>query len=103
LGTKRVTNELTTKKQVLTQTRYRIVASRLFQPTPGQMAAHYDEHKYMPFFDDLVKRMSADKCYFFVIEGPDVVLWSRRVLGKTDPAEADVYSIRGSLATTLVP
>lgn len=78
---------------------YTFVASRLFQPTSTQMQCHYEEHTGKPFFDDLVARMSSSKCLFFIIEGPDVIAWSRAVLGATDPTKADVNSIRGKYAT----
>lgn len=57
---------------------YRMVQSRLLQPSRAQMAKHYAEHAGQPFFDSLVDRMSAEKCMFFVMEGPDVIAWSRR-------------------------
>lgn len=78
---------------------YDIVHSRMFQASKEDFSKHYAEHVGKPFFEALVDRMSSDKCFFFIIEGRNVIKWSREVLGATDPTSASVYSIRGAYAT----
>ncbi len=78
---------------------YTIVAARLFRGGKDVFSRHYAEHAGKPFFDALVDRMSSAKCMVFIISGPNVVKWSREILGATDPSNASVSSIRGAYAT----
>lgn len=73
---------------------FKIVAARLFQPSKCDMECHYEEHKGKDFFDSLVTKMSSDKCMFLIVEGPEVVKWSRKIIGATKPTDAEPGSLR---------
>ena len=62
---------------------------------------HYGEHKDKPFFDDLVSFITSGPVVAMQVEGEDVVLQIRNIMGATDPSESTPGSIRGDLATEL--
>ena len=62
---------------------------------------HYGEHKEKPFFDDLVSFITSGPVVAMQVEGKDVVLQIRNIMGATDPSESTPGSIRGDLATEL--
>tara|TARA_B100000579_G_scaffold246237_1_gene202183 strand:- start:192 stop:590 length:399 start_codon:yes stop_codon:yes gene_type:complete len=62
---------------------------------------HYGEHKDKPFFNDLVSFITSGPVVAMQIEGEDVVLQIRNIMGATNPNESTPGSIRGDLATEL--
>ena len=62
---------------------------------------HYIEHKDKPFFDDLVSFITSGPVVAMQVEGKDVVLQIRNIMGATNPGESTPGSIRGDLATEL--
>ena len=62
---------------------------------------HYGEHKEKPFFDDLVSFITSGPVVAMQVEGEDVVLQIRNIMGATNPSESNPGSIRGDLATEL--
>lgn len=61
----------------------------------------YDIHRAMPFFKDLVAFITSGPIVAMVVEGPDAVALVRRMLGATDPAEAEAGTIRGDFALSI--
>ena len=62
---------------------------------------HYGEHKDKPFFNDLVSFITSGPVVAMEVEGEDVVLQIRNIMGATNPSESTPGSIRGDLATEL--
>ena len=62
---------------------------------------HYGEHKDKPFFNDLVSFITSGPVVAMQIEGENVVLQIRNLMGATNPSESTPGSIRGDLATEL--
>ena len=62
---------------------------------------HYVEHKDKPFFDDLVSFITSGPVVAMQVEGEDVVLQIRNIMGATNPSESTPGSIRGDLAIEL--
>ncbi|KAG5187280.1 nucleoside diphosphate kinase [Tribonema minus] len=75
----------------------KLVALKLEQPTPAKVRQHYAEHEGKPFFAGLVRHMCSGPLVLMVWEGPNVIEGGRRMLGKTDPLEAEPGTIRGDL------
>lgn len=67
-------------------------------PSLEVIESHYQEHKGKDFFDGLVKHMSSGKVMAYVFEGPNVVSFSRKMLGATNPLLAEPWTIRGRFA-----
>ena len=59
---------------------------------------HYAEHKERPFFGELVEFITGGPLVALVVEGPNAVAGTRRVMGITNPVEATPGSIRGDYA-----
>ncbi|CAM9677709.1 unnamed protein product [Chrysoparadoxa australica] len=71
-----------------------LVGMKLVSPTEELVAEHYSEHKGKVFFDGLVKYFSSGPVIAMVWQGPEVVATGRKLLGKTNPLEADLGTIR---------
>ena len=76
----------------------RIVALRLFQMDEGLARRHYAEHEGKPFYEGLIDYITACPIIAAVFEGPSAVEVVRRTMGATNPAAAEVGTIRGDLA-----
>ena len=62
---------------------------------------HYEEHKDKPFFSDLVSFIISGPVVAMQVEGENVVVQIRNLMGATNPSESTPGSIRGDLATEL--
>ena len=62
---------------------------------------HYGEHKDKPCFNDLVSFITSGPVVAMQVEGENVVLQIRNLMGATNPSESTPGSIRGDLATEL--
>ena len=62
---------------------------------------HYGEHEDKPFFNDLVSFITSGPVVAMQVEGENVVLQIRNLMGATNPSESTPGSIRGDLATEL--
>ena len=56
---------------------------------------HYGEHKDKPFFKGLVSFITSGPILAMVWEGKNVVSFIRKMMGKTNPLEAESGTIRG--------
>ncbi len=79
----------------------RIVAQRRIRMTRQQAETFYEVHKERPFYDDLVAFMTSGPVVVQVLEGEDAVALNRRVMGATNPEEADEGTIRKTHAESL--
>lgn len=60
---------------------------------------HYGEHVGKPFFEPLVDFITSGPLVAAVVEGPDVIVSWRAMMGATNPVNAAPGTIRGDLAT----
>lgn len=80
---------------------FRIVAMELRTLTREVAENHYGEHREKPFFGDLVEFITSGPLVAAVIEGPDAIVQWRNMMGATNPAKAEMGTIRGDLATEM--
>jgi nucleoside-diphosphate kinase len=59
---------------------------------------HYAEHKERPFFGGLIEFITGGPVVVGVLSGPSAVTVVRKMLGKTDGAEAEPGTIRGDFS-----
>ena len=59
---------------------------------------HYAEHAERPFFGELVDFITGGPLVALVVEGPNAVAATRRLMGVTNPVEATPGSLRGDYA-----
>ena len=76
----------------------RIVAQRRIRLSQEQAQAFYAVHKARPFFAGLVAFMTSGPVVVQVLEGEDAVAENRRIMGATNPANADPGTIRREFA-----
>ncbi len=72
----------------------RIVAQRRIQMSRAQAEKFYEVHKERPFYGELVDFMTSGPVVVQVLEGDDAVARYRKVMGATNPAQADEGTIR---------
>lgn len=77
---------------------YKIVALKMLQVSPEQAAKHYEEHFGKSFYPNLVKFITSAPIVAMVVEGRNVIAGMRQIMGKTNPADADIGTIRGDFS-----
>lgn len=78
----------------LEQAGLRIVAMRRIQFTKEQAQQFYAVHKDKAFYDSLCDYMSSGPVVVQVLSGEDAVLNNREIMGATNPANAEIGTIR---------
>jgi nucleoside-diphosphate kinase len=77
----------------------RIVALKMLRLTPEQARGFYAVHKARPFFESLVRFMSSGSVVVGVLEGEAAIARYRKLMGATDPAQAERGTLRADFAT----
>jgi nucleoside-diphosphate kinase len=72
----------------------RIVAQKRLLLSQQQAGAFYAVHKERPFYGELVAYMTSGPVVVQVLEGKDAVASYRKLMGATNPANADAGTIR---------
>lgn len=75
-----------------------IVAVKMMQISEELAKEHYGEHSEKPFFNDLVEYITSSAVLAMVIQGDDSISLIRKMVGATNPKEADLGTIRGDFA-----
>ena len=76
----------------------KIVAQKRIQMTRTQAEHFYNVHSERPFFDELCNFMISEPVIIQVLEGENAILENRKVMGATDPAEAENGTIRNEFS-----
>jgi nucleoside-diphosphate kinase len=79
----------------------RIVAQRRLKLTQAQAEEFYGVHKERPFFAGLVAFMTSGPVVVQVLEGEDAVAANRKIMGATNPANAEPGTIRKEFAENI--
>ena len=79
----------------------RIVAQKRIRMTQAQAENFYGVHKDRPFFKDLVAFITSGPVVAQVLEGPDAVALNRKIMGATNPANAEPGTIRKEFAESI--
>ena len=79
----------------------RVVASKRIWLTRDQAEGFYAVHRERPFFADLVDFMTSGPVVVQVLEGADAVALNRKVMGATNPAQAEEGTIRRTYAESI--
>eukprot|EP01057_Protomagalhaensia_wolfi_P004028 Protomagalhaensia_wolfi_Nauph_80__4027@NODE_4089_length_641_cov_560_528239_g3243_i0_p1_GENE_NODE_4089_length_641_cov_560_528239_g3243_i0NODE_4089_length_641_cov_560_528239_g3243_i0_p1_ORF_typecomplete_len152_score22_84NDK/PF00334_19/3_2e56_NODE_4089_length_641_cov_560_528239_g3243_i097552 len=73
---------------------WKMVAAKFTMPTTELLEEHYAEHKGKPFLPGLVSFMASGPVMAMVWEGANIISQARKVMGATNPNNADVGTIR---------
>ena len=79
----------------------RIIAQRRIQLTLSEAQGFYAVHKERAFFDDLCNFMISGPVVVQVLEGEDAIALNRKIMGATNPSNADKGTIRKDFAESL--
>lgn len=86
---------------MLEQAGLRIVAQKRLRLTKDQAERFYEVHKERPFYRSLVEFMTSGPVVVQVLEGEDAVRLNRKVMGATDPKEAEDGTIRAEFGESI--
>ncbi len=73
----------------------KIVGMKFMSVSRELAEKHYGVHRGKPFFEPTVKYITSSPVVAMVLEGENVIEMVRKMMGKTDPIEAEIGSIRG--------
>lgn len=79
----------------------RVIAQKRVKLTQEQAEGFYAVHKERPFFKELVSFMISGPVVLQVLEGNDAVALNRKVMGATNPANAEDGTIRKDFAESI--
>ena len=79
----------------------KILASKKIYLTKNQAQTFYEVHKERPFFDSLINYMTSGPVQVQVLEGEDAVINYRKIMGATNPDEAEEGTIRKQYAESI--
>lgn len=69
---------------------------------PAEIAEqHYGEHKGKPFYGELVSFITSGPVFAMVWQGENVIELTRKMMGKTNPKDAEPGTIRGDYSMTV--
>ena len=87
--------------QMIESSDIKILASKKMYLTKNQAEIFYEVHKERPFFNSLVDYMTSGPVQVQVLEGEDSVVKYRKIMGATNPAEAEEGTIRKLYAESI--
>jgi len=79
----------------------KIVQAQMIDLTKEEAEGFYAVHKDRPFFNDLVSFMTSGRVMIQVLEGEDAVALNRKLMGATNPKEAEAGTIRADFADSI--
>lgn len=79
----------------------RIAAAKLVHLSKEKAEGFYIEHKERPFFGELVGFMTSAPVLLMVLEGENAVEKNRKMMGATNPAQAEEGTIRKLYAKSI--
>jgi len=79
----------------------KIVEARMQHLSREDAEGFYAVHRQRPFFNDLVDFMTSGPVMIQALEGEDAIATNRKLMGATNPAEADADTIRAEFAESI--
>ena len=87
--------------QMIESSDLKILASKKMYLTKNLAEIFYEVHKEKPFFNSLVDYMTSGPVQVQVLEGDESVAKYRKIMGATNPAEAEEGTIRKLYAESI--
>ena len=81
-------------KNIFTQNNFKIVESKKIHITKDEAAEFYKVHQSKPFYNDLCAYLSSGPIVVMILEGENAVLGNRKLMGATNPKDAEENTIR---------
>ena len=81
-------------KSIFTKNNLTIKEDKKIHITKEEAAEFYKVHQTKPFYDDLCAYLSSGPIVVMVLEGENAVVHHRKLMGATDPKNAEENTIR---------
>jgi nucleoside-diphosphate kinase len=79
----------------------KIVEARMMHLSREKAEGFYAVHRERPFFNDLVNFMISGPVMIQALEGEDAIALNRKLMGATNPTEAEPGTIRADFAQSI--
>ena len=81
-------------KNIFTKNKLNIKDSKKIHITKDEASEFYKVHQSKPFYNDLCAYLSSGPIVVLILEGNNAVLANRKLMGATNPKEAEENTIR---------
>ena len=81
-------------KLIFTKNNLHITDNKKIHITKEEAAEFYKVHQSKPFYNNLCEYLSSGPIVVMILEGKDAVIKNRKIMGATDPKNADENTIR---------
>ena len=81
-------------KQIFIKNNLTIKESKKIHITKDEAAEFYKVHQSKPFYNDLCVYLSSGPIFVMILEGNNAVLTNRKLMGATNPKDAEENTIR---------
>ena len=81
-------------KSIFTKNNLTIKEDKKIHITKEEAAEFYKVHQTKPFYDDLCSYLSSGPIVVMILEGENAVAHNRKLMGATDPKNAEENTIR---------
>ncbi len=79
----------------------KVVGIKMIKMSKKEAEGFYEVHRGKPFFESLTSFMSSGPSVVMVLEGEDAISKTRRIMGATDPKEAEEGTLRNQYGTNI--
>ena len=87
--------------QKINEAGFKILAMKMTRLTSDSAGGFYEIHKERPFFNDLLTYMTSGPCVPIALEKENAVADFRKLIGATNPENAEVGTIRKLYAESI--
>ena len=81
-------------KNIFNQNNLRVLKNKKIHISKEEAAEFYKVHQARPFYDDLCVYLSSGPIFVMVLEGSNAVALNRKIMGATNPKDAEANTIR---------
>ena len=81
-------------KLIFTKNNLQITDNKKIHISKEEAAEFYKVHQSKPFYNDLCEYLSSGPIVVMILEGKDAVVKNRKIMGATDPKNAEENTIR---------
>ncbi len=81
-------------KNIFIKNNLKILKSKKIHISKEEAAEFYKIHQARPFYDDLCAYLSSGPIFVIILEGSGAVALNRKLMGATNPKDAEPNSIR---------
>ena len=81
-------------KSIFIKNNLHIIDNKKIHITKEEAAEFYKIHQSKPFYNDLCNYLSSGPIVVMILEGENAIIKNRKIMGATDPKQADENTIR---------